>query len=212
VTKLGNVHLQFRTISKYLIDKRWMSQAEEMWGFLHMLQPELENKVRQQLQITDLQHDPQDPYELRKLYEAAAYCLLGSAPAGSMGVIRSTTLLAPQPPPVNIKAELQTEVQSVIKSAATEMTEMFKNVFAAQVQFTSAVQASQLQACALTIVRLPQDQGSKCNFWPFHVQLQSGQQVCAYGQVQAQPQEQDSPALGGDSSLQHHWHLAVRLH
>jgi hypothetical protein len=72
-------------------------------------------------------------------------------PAGSMGVIRSTMSLAPQLPPVNIKAELQTEVQSVIKSAIAEMTEMFKNVFTAQAQFTSAVQASQLQACAQTI-------------------------------------------------------------
>jgi hypothetical protein len=85
-----------------------MSQAEETRGFLRALQPELENQVRQRLQITDPQHDPQDLYELGKLYEAAAYCLLGSAPAGSMGAIRSATTLAPQPPPVNIKAELQT--------------------------------------------------------------------------------------------------------
>jgi hypothetical protein len=47
VTELGNFHLQFRTISKYLIDKRRMSQAEEMQGFLCTLQPELENQVRQ---------------------------------------------------------------------------------------------------------------------------------------------------------------------
>jgi hypothetical protein len=60
-------------ISKYLIDKRQMSQAKETRGFLHALQPELENQVRQRLQITDLQHDPQDLYELGKLYEVAAY-------------------------------------------------------------------------------------------------------------------------------------------
>jgi hypothetical protein len=163
-TELGDFHLQFRTISKYLIDKRRMSQAEETWGFLCALQPELENQVRQRLQITDPQHDPQDPYELRKLYEAAAYCLLSSVPAGSMGAIRSVTTLAPQPPPVNIKSELQNEVQSAIKSTVAEMTEMFKNVFAAQAQFTGAAQTSQSQARAPTIARPPQDQGSKCNF------------------------------------------------
>jgi hypothetical protein len=163
-TELGDFHLQFRTISKYLIDKHRMSQAEETQGFLHVLQPELENQVRQRLQITDLQHDPQDLYKLGKLYEAAAYCLLGSVPAGSMGAIRSVMLLAPQPPPVNIKSELQNEVQSVIKSAVSKMTEMFKNVFTAQAQFTGAVQTSQLQAHAPTIARPLQDQGSKCNF------------------------------------------------
>jgi hypothetical protein len=163
-TELGNFHLQFRTISKYLIDKHRMLQAEEMQGFLHVLQPELESQVRQRLQITDLQHDPQDLYKLGKLYEAAAYCLLGSVPAGSMGVIRSATTLAPQPPPVNIKSELQNKVQSAIKSVVAEMTEMFKNIFAAQAQFTGAVQTSQSQARAPTIVRPPQDQGSKCNF------------------------------------------------
>jgi hypothetical protein len=163
-TELSDFHLQFRMISKYLIDKHRMSEAKEMQGFLCVLQPELENQVRQQLQIMDPQHDPQDPYELRKLYEAAAYCLLGSMPAGSMGVVRSTTSLAPQPPPVNIKAELQTEVQSAIKSAVAEMTEMFKNVFAAQAQFSSAAQANQSQVRAPTIARPLQDQGSKCNF------------------------------------------------
>jgi hypothetical protein len=151
-TELGNFHLQFRTISKYLIDKCRMSQAEETQGFLRTLQPELENQVRQQLQITDPQHNPQDTYELGKLYEAAAYCLLGSTPTGSMGAIRSTTTLAPQPPPVNIKSKLQNEVQSAIKSAVAEMTEMFKNIFAAQAQFTGAAQTSQSQARAPTIV------------------------------------------------------------
>jgi hypothetical protein len=81
-----------------------------------------------------------------------------------MGAIRSATMLAPQPPPVNIKSELQNEVQSAIKSAVAEMTEMFKNVFAAQAQFTGAVQTSQSQARAPTIARPLQDQGSKCNF------------------------------------------------
>jgi hypothetical protein len=116
--ELGDFHLQFRTIPKYLIDKHRMLQAKQTQGFLHVVQPELENQVKQRLQIMDPQHDPQDPYELGKVYEVAAYCLLSSAPAGSMSAMRSATLLAPLLPPVNIKAELQTEVQSVIKSAS----------------------------------------------------------------------------------------------
>jgi hypothetical protein len=46
-TELSDFHLQFRTISKYLIDKHQMLQAKQMQGFLCMLQPELENQVRQ---------------------------------------------------------------------------------------------------------------------------------------------------------------------
>jgi hypothetical protein len=81
-----------------------------------------------------------------------------------MGAIRSAMSLAHQPPPVNIKAELQTEVQSAIKSVVAEMTEMFKNVFAAQAQFSGAAQANQSQVRVPTIAQLLQDQGSKCNF------------------------------------------------
>ena len=163
-TKLGDFHLQFMTISKYLINKSRMSQAEQMQGFLHMLQPELENKVKQPLQITQLQHNPQDPYKLRDLYEAAGYCLLGSAPAGSLSVIRGATLLSPPSPLANIKTKLQNEVQSAIKLAMAEMTEMFKSTFAAQAQFSGGGQASQSHACMPTMTQLPTDQSSKCNF------------------------------------------------
>ena len=163
-TELGDFHLQFRTISKYLIDKSRMSQAEQTRGFLRTLQPELENKVRQRLQIMQPQHNPQDPYELKDLYEAAGYCLLSSAPAGSLSAIRGATPLSPPSPPVNIKTELQNEVQSAIKSAMAEMTEMFKSAFAAQAQFSGGGQASPSHTCAPTMTRPPLDQSSKCNF------------------------------------------------
>jgi hypothetical protein len=112
-----------------------------------------------------LQHNQQDPYVLKDLYEAAGYCLLGSAPAGSMDAIRSNTLLSPSPL-VDIINELQSKVQSVIKTVMTKVTEMFKNVFAAQAQLSSSGQTSSSQMCTPNVTRPPPDQSNagKCNF------------------------------------------------
>jgi hypothetical protein len=163
--ELGDFHLQFRTISKYLIDKSRILQAEQTRGFLLALQPELENKVKQRLQITKPQHNLQDPYALKDLYEAAGYCLLGSAPAGSMDAIRSDLSLSPSPP-TDIKTELQSEVQSAIKTAMSEVIEMFKNIFAAQAQLSGSGQVNSSQMCRPNITRPPPDQSNagKCNF------------------------------------------------
>ena len=161
-TELGEFHLQFRTISKYLISKNRISKGEETRGFLHTLQPELESRVRQRLQNTKPDHDPQDPYDLKELYDAAVFCIKGSAPAGTIG--------AAPAPPINIKAELQGEVQSAIKSAMSEMTEMFKNIFAAQAQFANGGHAhvGPPQARAPPILARPPPQQSgdqtKCHF------------------------------------------------
>jgi hypothetical protein len=142
-----------------------MSQAEQMRGFLHALQPELENQVKQHLQITKPQHNPQDPYVLKDLYEAAGYCLLGSAPAGSMDAIRSNTSLLPLPL-VDIKTKLQSKVQSAIKTVMTKVTKMFKNIFMAQAQLSSSGQTSSLQMHMPNVTWLPPNQSNagKCNF------------------------------------------------
>ena len=161
-TELGEFHLQFRTISKYLISKNCISKGEEMRGFLRALQLELESRVRQGLQNTKPDHDPQDPYNLKELYNVAVFCIKGSMPAGAIG---AAPVL-----PINIKAELQGEVQSAIKSAMSEMTEMFKNIFVAQVQFTNGGHAhvGPPQARGLPILAqpLPQQSGNqtKCHF------------------------------------------------
>jgi hypothetical protein len=78
--------------------------------------------VHQRLQNIKLNQDPEDPYDLKDLYDAAVFCLKGTGGSTCVAV------------PLNIKAELQGKVQSAIKSAMGEMTEMFKNIFAAQAQ------------------------------------------------------------------------------
>jgi hypothetical protein len=142
-----------------------MSQAKQTRGFLCTLQPKLENQVKQQLQIMKPQHNPQDPYVLKDLYEAAGYCLLGSAPAGSIDVIRNDASLSPLPL-VDIKTELQSKVQSAIKTVMTKVTEMFKNVFVAQAQLSGSGQTNLLQMHAPNVTWPPPDQSNtgKCNF------------------------------------------------
>jgi hypothetical protein len=121
-TELGEFHFQFRTIAKFLISKNRMSQAKESRGFLQVLGPDLEDCICQRLQNIKPNQDPEDPYDLKDLYNAAVFCLKGTG-----GSTRAAA-------PLNIKAELQGEVQSAIKSAMGKMTEMFKNIFAAQAQ------------------------------------------------------------------------------
>ena len=67
--------------------------------------------------------------------------------------------------PMHIKAKLQQEVQSAIRSTMSEMTEMFKTVFTAQVQFAGR-QANHAQARAPAMMRPQNDVNprDKCNF------------------------------------------------
>jgi hypothetical protein len=155
-TELGHFHLEFRTISKYLISKNRLSQAEQTRGFLRGLQPELENKVKQRLQITKPQHNPQDPYNLKDLFDAASFCLLRSASTGTTSTTGTIPSLAQ---PDDIKTEFQ-----AMKTVMLEMTEMFKNVLAAQVQPAAGQSGQQLQNRAPPMARPSSDMGPKCNF------------------------------------------------
>lgn len=145
--ELSEFHLKFCTISKYLMSKNHMSQAEQMRGFLRGLRPNVEDKVKWCLQIIELQHNLQDPYELNDLYEAECYCLLDSTPANTLSASQSMVCVET---PINIKAELQQEVQSAVKSAMSEMMEMFKTIFAVQVQLARG-QVNNAQTCAPTM-------------------------------------------------------------
>ena len=137
---LGEFYREFKTISQYLIDRNRMSQVEQTRGFFHAVGNDLKDKIKNRLQIVRPQHKPQDPYELSDLYDAACYAIHDSDDAS---IPKSATNNSP----VHIKAELQQEVQSAVRSAMSEMTEMFKTVFAAQAQFTGG-QANHAQARA----------------------------------------------------------------
>ena len=155
---LGKFYREFKMISQYLIDRNRMSQAEQTRGFFRAVGNDLKDKIKNRLQIVWPQHKPQDPYELSDLYDAACYAIHNSNDAS---IPKSVT----NDSPVHIKAKLQQEVQSAIRSAMSEMTEMFKTVFAAQAQFAGR-QANHAQARAPAMAQ-PQNDANprdKCNF------------------------------------------------
>ena len=135
-----------------------MSQAEQMRGFFCTVGSNLKDKIKNRLQIVQPQCKPQDPYKLSGLYDTTCYAIHDSNNASIPKSITNDL-------PVHIKAELQQEVQSAVRSTMSEMTEMFKTVFVAQVQFTGR-QANHAQARAPAMVRPQNDVNprDKCNF------------------------------------------------
>ena len=123
MAKLGEFHLQFRAILKYLISKNWMLKAKQTRSFLQGLQPELESQVKNQLQIIKQNHDLEDPYDLTDLYKAASFVLKGSMPLASLNYAPLAPVVA-QP---KVKTKAHTKIQ-VLKSVFAVLTETFKNL------------------------------------------------------------------------------------
>jgi hypothetical protein len=123
--ELGEYFRQFKVISKYLISKNRMSQAEQTRAFRRGLQPELEQQVKQRLQLKKPDHNPRDPYDLDDLYDAASYVLQGSDPVGLPSFTAQTvSALSPA-------SEIKTEMQALATAVST-LGEMFKNVLGNQ--------------------------------------------------------------------------------
>jgi hypothetical protein len=104
--------LQFQSITEFLIEKKQMSEAEQIHTLLQVLQPELEQAVQQRLQITEPQHNPQDPYTLDKHHGVASYCIHCKAQASTISTSQSM-------PALQIKIE-PSKVQVAIKLAMSE--------------------------------------------------------------------------------------------
>ena len=147
MVKLGEFHLQFWAISKYLRSKNRMPQAEQTWSFLPGLQPNLESQVRNQLQIIKPNHNLQDPHDLTDLYNAASFVLQGSA------LVALLILLPLESALLEVKTETQSEIQA-LKTVFAKFTEMFKNLL----QQSSQRSPGPLPTCPLG------EATSKCNF------------------------------------------------
>ena len=83
---LGEYYRQFLLISRYLISMNHLSTHEQSRSFFRGLQPSLEARVRQHLQLKFLNHLPDDPYNIAAVYEAVSYVLMGSAAMGMVQV------------------------------------------------------------------------------------------------------------------------------
>jgi len=113
------------------------------------LQPELEQQVKQRLQLKKPDHNPQDPYDLEDIYDAASYVLQGMAPVATSSLTSQTASALPA-------AEIKTEIQTALATAVATLGEMFKN----------ALEAQNLgnRSKGLGNSRLAGEATSKCNF------------------------------------------------
>ncbi|KAH9025616.1 hypothetical protein EDB84DRAFT_1564013 [Lactarius hengduanensis] len=146
--ELGDYYRQFKVISKYLISKNRMSQAEQTRAFMRGLQPEMEQQVKQRLQLKFPDHNQQDPYNPDELYDAASYVIQGRTPATISGPTATGAT-------ASTSAEIKTEIQSAMASAIATMGEMFKSALESQSPGDRARSTGNTRQT---------EQSTKCNF------------------------------------------------
>ena len=79
ITDLGDYYRHFLLISWFLIDKGHLSVQKQSRAFLQGLGTNLKAQVRQQLQLKFIDHYPNDPSELKAIYNTTSYVLVCTA-------------------------------------------------------------------------------------------------------------------------------------
>jgi hypothetical protein len=77
-TNLSNYHLQFVTITSWLIEKNQLRILEQQWAYVPVFQ--LLSFIMNWLQLKYQDHHPNTPYKIENVYEAA-WLILQSSPA-----------------------------------------------------------------------------------------------------------------------------------
>jgi hypothetical protein len=88
---ITDYYCQFLLILQYLISKNRMSSFDQSQNFMHGFCPDLAQCIMQRLELHLLNHMPEDPYTISKVYNAANFIISG--PAGSA----FTTMVQNQP-------------------------------------------------------------------------------------------------------------------
>ena len=76
--ELGKYYRQFYVITTYLIEKEAMATMEQSRMYIKAFSPELREKVKQRLQLKNLDRRPDRPYPLSDIHKEALYVLQGS--------------------------------------------------------------------------------------------------------------------------------------
>ena len=74
---VGDYFRQFLLITQYLISKNRMSAAEQSRNFIRGFRPELVHLIMQRLQLQFLTHEPEVPYDVDDIYNAANFAIGG---------------------------------------------------------------------------------------------------------------------------------------
>jgi hypothetical protein len=79
VSDLRNYYRVFYTITKFLLTKNQISEAEQSWAFIRGFQPDLWCRISHKLEIRLPNHDPDNFYPLSEINEAAKHVLHGTS-------------------------------------------------------------------------------------------------------------------------------------
>ena len=76
---LSEFHMQFITITNWLIEKQQLRVLEQQWAYICTFQPQLLATIMNCLQLKHLGHHLSTPYKIEDVYNAAQFVLQSSA-------------------------------------------------------------------------------------------------------------------------------------
>jgi hypothetical protein len=133
--ELGHYYREFRRISKFLIDKRCLSDIEQNKMYMRGFDERLRERVKGRLQVKFPDHYHDDPYEWQDLHDCAHFLLAGTAAESSVGTVtqaRVPVVFAVPPAfstPPPVAAVVKTEdPASVLQDSLRRMETMFAGI------------------------------------------------------------------------------------
>jgi hypothetical protein len=76
---LSNYHVQFMSITRWLIEKKYLAELEQERAYVRALQPQFLGLVMNRLAIKMADHHPNVPYKIKDVHEAARFILQGAS-------------------------------------------------------------------------------------------------------------------------------------
>ena len=78
-----------------------MSTMEQSWNFIRGFRPELAHLIMQRLQLRFPTHEPEDPYDVDDIYNAANFAIGGRAHDTTFGIAPTQAQQPTYQPPQN---------------------------------------------------------------------------------------------------------------
>jgi hypothetical protein len=85
--QLGHYYREFRCISKFLIDKRRLSNIEQNKMYMRAFNERLQEHIKGRLQVKFTDHYHNDPYEWQDFHDCVHFLLAGMAARSSVGTV-----------------------------------------------------------------------------------------------------------------------------
>jgi hypothetical protein len=127
--ELADYHLQFLTITSWLIKKEHLGHLEQQRAYIRVFQPDLLNSIMNRLQLTDHEHHPSIPYTVEKVYNAARFILQGTTSVGFYTPTPPRTLATLPTPPAMVA--LSPDVYMKTENLGPILAEFSKNIIEA---------------------------------------------------------------------------------